>query len=515
VLINLGPLEKLGLETVKKLGQGFLRIAGLDNIEGAAPPQVICAPDFGHVHAVSHVWDNLGISRALGEAGLNGETTFGASELVKLLVVNRICDPCSKLALLDWLDSVIFPGFEDNRPAYQHLLRGMDRLIAVKDKAEPAIAKIFHAKDKAEGDLVFYDITSTWFDGDRSLVEEDIRRFGYSRDGRFDRRQITIGVVMGSNGIPLCHHVFPGNTVDKATVQDVVKDLKARFKLRQVVFVGDRGMLSDDNVDTLLVERFGYIIAHPLRRGALAREGIKLLAGKFNREIDEEQFVEDVSSGIRCVLAYSPKIAAEVREGRRQRIAAADAFVKERQGRLRNPCPRGRKPTVQGTYDRIRDYLRDKGLLSLYQLEIDGKKLKVASDKKTRAWEDVIDGMLLLETTDLVTSAEEIVKRYKELAEIERGWRALKSTMQLRPVYHWTEDRIRAHVFVCVLALQIERWMRNKLKGTSVPTAVRQLRQIKMVEMVSGGKTSKVLTRPTVEQKEVLNKLGVPVPGGG
>jgi hypothetical protein len=257
VLINLGPLDKLGLETVKKLGQGFLRIAGVD-FEGAAPPQVICAPDFGHVHAVSHVWDNLGISRALAEAGLNGDTTFGASDLVKLLVVNRICDPCSKLALLEWLDSVIFPGLEDKRPAYQHLLRGMDRLIAVKDKAEPAIAKIFHPKDKAEGDLVFYDITSTWFDGDRSLVEEDIRRYGY---------------------------------------------------------------------------------------------------------------------------------------------------------------------------------LRDKGLLSLYTLEIEGEKLTVAPDKKARAWEEVIDGMLLLETTDLVTSAEEIVKRYKELAEIERGWRALKSTMQLRPVY--------------------------------------------------------------------------------
>jgi transposase len=170
---------------------------------------------------------------------------------------------------------------------------------------------------------------------------------------------------------------------------------------------------------------------------------------------------------------------------------------------------------VQGTYDRIRDYLRDKGLLSLYKLETEGEKLTVASDKKARAWEDVIDGMLLLETTDLVTSAEEIVKRYKDLAEIERGWRALKSTMQLRPVYHWTEERIRAHVFVCVLALQIERWMRNKLKGISVPTAVRQLRQIKMVEMVSGGKTSKVPTRSTAEQKEVLHKLGVPVPGGG
>src|SRR6266571_5050618 len=376
IIAHLGTVEGLGKDQIERL------IAGLQTAIGKSPDksatcELAFAHDFGHVYAVSHVWDSLGLSLALGRAGLSGETTFNPAELVKLLVVNRICEPCSKLALLEWLDSVCYPGFEEKRPAYQHLLRTMDRLIAVKEKVEPLIAGLFRGRHKIAGDLVFYDITSTWFDGDRSLIEEDIRQFGYSRDGRFDRRQITIGVVMGSNGIPLCHHVFPGNTVDKATVQDVVKDLKARFKLRQVIFVGDRGMLSDDNVDALLVEQFGYIIAHPLRRGTLAREGIKLLAGKFNREIDEEQFVEDVSSGIRCVLAYSPKIAAEVREGRRRRIAAADAFVKERQGRLRKPSPRGRKPTVQGTYDRIRDYLRDKGLLSLYKLGIDGEKLTV------------------------------------------------------------------------------------------------------------------------------------------
>lgn len=511
VLINLGPLDKLGMDTVKKLGQGFLRIAGATH-DSAVLSEAIRAPDFGHVHAVSHVWDALGVSRALSLAGLNGETTFNPAELVKLLVVNRICDPCSKLALLDWLDSVRFPGFEEKRPAYQHLLRAMDRLILVKEKAEPFIAGLFCEKNKPEGDLVFYDITSTWFDGDRSLVEDDIRCFGYSRDGRFDRRQITIGVVMDSDGIPLCHHVFPGNTVDKTTVAEVVADLKNRFNLRGVTFVGDRGMLSDDNIDALLTEEFGYIVAHPLRRGEMAREGVKRMADRFDRNSQEEQYTQDVSSGIRCVLAYSPKIAAEVREGRQKRLAAADAFAKERQTRLKNPSQRGRKPTPQGTYDRIRDYLRDKGLLSLYQMEIVGDKVTVKADKKARDWEETIDGMLLLETTDQTSTPEEVVKRYKELAEIERGWRALKSTLLLRPVYHWTEDRILAHVFICVLALQIERWMRNKLKGISVPAAIRQLRQIKMVEVVEGKKSRILPTRLTAEQKDILNRLGVPAP---
>src|SRR6266545_7904961 len=244
VIINLGPLDKLGMENVKKLGQGFLRIAGIDKVD-TVQSEAVCALDFGHVYAVAQIWDTLGLSRALARAGLGGETTFDPAEIVKLLVTNRICDPCSKLALIEWLDSVPFPGFEVNRPAYQHLLRAMDRLLLVKEKAEPLIARAFRDKGKPEGELVFYDITSTWFDGDRSLVEDDIRRYGYSRDGRFDRRQITIGVVMDSDGIPLCHHVFPGNTVDKSTVTEVVADLKTRFKLSRVIFVGDRGMLSD------------------------------------------------------------------------------------------------------------------------------------------------------------------------------------------------------------------------------------------------------------------------------
>jgi transposase len=103
------------------------------------------------------------------------------------------------------------------------------------------------------------------------------------------------------------------------------------------------------------------------------------------------------------------------------------------------------------------------------------------------------------------------VRRYKELAEIERGWRALKSTLMLRPVYHWTEDRIRAHVFMCVLALQIERWMRNRLVDTSVPVAIRQLKRIKVVEMIEGKRSRTMTTQFTKEQMEILHKLGVPL----
>jgi transposase len=200
-----------------------------------------------------------------------------------MLVVNRICDPCSKLALLEWLESV---DYGQEAPSYHQLLRAMDRLIGVKEAAEVAVAKRLLAEDEAL-DLVFYDITSTYFEGERSLGPEDMRRYGYSRDHRFDRRQVVIGMVMTRSGIPLCHHVFPGNTVDKTTVAAVVEDLKGRFGLKRVVFVGDRGMLSDANIDRIMGEELGFIVAHPLRKNAHAFEVIGKLKSTFSPE-DEQ-----------------------------------------------------------------------------------------------------------------------------------------------------------------------------------------------------------------------------------
>jgi transposase len=459
----------------------------------------LAAKDFGHVYAVCETWNRIGLSEVLARCDLAGEVTFPAADLVRLMVVNRVCDPCSKLALLDWLDGVHFPGYEETRPSYHHLLRAMDRLIAIKEQAEPLLAKRFLSMFDAQVDLVFYDITSTYFEEDRSIVDEDIRRYGYSRDGRFDRRQVTIGVMMTRDGIPLCHHVFPGNTVDKTTVAAVVKDLKKRFSLSRVVFVGDRGMLSDENLEMILSQELGFIVAHLLRRSNIATEVIGEFRRKFDRTKDTEQFADEVRTSLRFVLAYSPTIAREVREERTRRLRRADLFIRDCLHRLENPSFRCRKPTAQGTYDRIRDFLRDHNLLSFYEVDLQDDKVIVAADKKTRGWEDRIDGMLLLETTDLESTPEDVVRRYKELAEIERGRRALKSFLMLRPVYHWTEDRIKANIFLCGLALQIERLMRNRLQSVSVRKAIAQLRRIKAGEMKIKGVKTRTLTQTTEE----------------
>jgi len=512
VLVNLGPVEKLGPETLHKLADGFARAAGSERRSEATAPWPMglhAACDYGHVYAVGAVWDRLGLSAALEAAGITGEAAFPAARLIRLLVLNRLCEPCSKWALLDWLEGV-YTG-EPDPPSYHHLLRAMDRLIAVKPQAEVAVAERLLGKRQAV-DLVFYDITSTYFEGDRSLGEDDLRRFGYSRDGRGDRRQVVIGMVMTREGLPLCHHVFAGNTVDKTTVGEVVRDLKERFGLERVVFVGDRGMLSDGNLEGLLEQELGFIVAHPLRRNAQARQVIGTFARQFTRTGDTEQYFEDGRHGVRFVVAYHPAIARQVRQARQQRLRQADGWLREQLRKLHHPSGRGRPPTAQGTYDRIRDHLRDRGLLGYYEVTLDDDTVTVAKNRKALTWETKIDGVLVLETTDQELPVEEVVRRYKELAEIERGWRCLKSTLLLRPVHHWTERRIRAHIFVCVLALQVERWMRQRLRAadTSVPRALDVLRRIKVGELEVGGERRRFPTRPTPQQAKLLRCLGVP-----
>lgn len=512
VVYNLGSLDKLGMDAVRKLASGFRKIATGQTTDGT----VVSLPegqDFGHLYAVDRTWKNIGLSEALLEAGIAGDAEYPVTELVRLMVINRICDPCSKLALLDWMEDVHVPGFTEKKPSYHHFLRAMDRLIAVKETAEPLVARrLLESSGSSSVDLVFYDITSTYFEGDRSIEEDDIRAYGYSRDGRFDRRQITIGMVMTGNGIPLCHHVFPGNTLDKTTVIEVVRDLKERFDLRRVIFVGDRGMLSDENLEEILTEEFGFIVAHRLRRNVAAAEVIGDLWNKFDRTIEKEQFLSDERTSLRFALAYSPRIAKDARRKREERLSTSDAFIESILHRLANPPVRGRRMTPQGAYDRIRDYLRDHHMLSFYDVSINDGEVRALPDRKTRAWEEKIDGMLLVETTDLTSPPEEVIRRYKELAEIERGFRALKSSLELRPLNHWTEKRIRSHVFLCILALQMERWMRKRLVDISVPKAIAILRRIKAVMLTSPEKNTLMVTKAKGEQKEILRRLGVPSP---
>lgn len=514
VLAHLGSLEALSQGEADNLIRGLNRILGR---EAGADSELLEARDFGHVYAVHKSWEGLKLDQLLRPFLRSEEQEIDPLPLVRLMVINRLCDPCSKLALLEWLEGVAVPGFTSAKPVYPSLLRAMDKLIAHKRGIEPPLARKFLSLDKGQVDLVLYDITSTYFEGERSIKEGDFRQHGFSRDQRPDRRQVVIGMVMTPEGLPLCHHVFCGSTQDKSTVQEVILDLKERFKLRRVIFVGDRGMLSHENLETILEEKLGFIVAHPLRRNPIAREVLEGLAGQFDHRAGAaEQFLVDERQGVRFIVAFDPTMAVQVARERQKRLKKADTFIQEALKRLQHPSGKGSPPTSQGTYTRIHDYLKRRDLLRYYELEVTEREVKVSEKLPARQWEEVCDGVLLLETTDSSLSPQQVVGHYKQLQELERGWRTLKSSLKLRPIYHWTERRIRAHIFLCVLALQVEWVMRQRLRQAgepiSVARALEKLRQIKAGILQIHGVRSTVLTHLTEEHKLLFQKLGLPLP---
>jgi len=516
ILANLGQADKLTDRDVDNIINGLCKILGRPTSEDATWESVW---DFGHVFALLEIWKHLKIGTILKQKAKKTGQSFDLEAHIRLMVVNRLCDPTSKLGLLQWLEGVYLPGINRDEVEYHHLLRAMDWLIEHKEQVEKEIANSLLTLFNRDVDLVFYDITSSYFEGDHSITEDDIRRYGYSRDHRPERRQVVIGVVMTREGIPLCHHVFHGATPDKSTVREVVRDLKERFGLKRVIFVGDRGMLSEENLEYILEEDLGFIVCHRLRQN----NEIKDLITDTHEGLDTDpgagkQYREEERKGVKFVMAYDPEIASAVRKRREAAIEKAQEFIQDIRSRLckaREGKTRGRPLTPEGALLQVRDYLKRHNILRCYELELDPVQgLRVTSNSQARRWEKLIDGKLVVETTLRDLAPELVIKRYKELQIIERGFRCLKSTLKLRPVYHWTERRIRAHVFLCVIALQMERYMTARLEGTkiSVQTALAKLRQIKAGHMMLNSAKTTMLTAPSEEHKAIYRQLELSFP---
>ncbi len=528
VLLHLGNVEDLSGTKVDRLIDGLPRAVGRSTGVEAGEIDVPAALDFGHVWAIVGVWQQLRIGTILKEKAVSSRREFDLEVHIRLMVVNRLCDPRSKLGLLAWLEGVCVPGIDRETVTYDNLLRAMDFLIERKQEIEREVFESVRTLFDEELEMVFYDLTSSYFEGDRSVTAEDVRRYGYSRDHRGDRRQIVIGMVTTTDGIPIAHHLFPGNTLDRKTVEDVVKDLRERPGLSKVTFVGDRGILSAANREAIRGAGMDYLIAHSLRRDADSSELLERCEKSLKEARDAERAVVFAAGmlgerpGDHFAVAYDPEIARTSRENRERRIEKADATVAEILESLRKAQDptvrrRGRKMTTDGAQLRIHDYLRDHEIGRLYEVTLDSSAplgLTVKADEEACAFEKRIDGVLIVEGSRSDLTSAEMITRYKSLAEIERSWRALKSTLRLRPVYHWTEGRIRAHVFICVLALTVERVMRKTLAetGTSVPVALEMLGRIRAGRAQIGRKTVPFLTNVGKNARECYARLGVKVP---
>jgi hypothetical protein len=451
-LANLSSLPAEVIEGLKVLLRGGVAVSSADEafvIERSLP--------HGHVAAV------LGAARACGAEQWFASAPAALRSVVMALLVARVVSPASKLATHRMLRD------ETATHSVSRLLKlgdvELEQVYAALDwlgEAQEGIEKRLARQHLSGSTLVLYDLTSTWVTG-RCC---ELAAHGYSRDGKRDDPQIVFGLVCTREGCPVAVEVFAGNTADPATVASQVDKLKNRYGIEKLAWVGDRGMLTQARIDTVL-RPAGLDWVSSLRApqmAALARE-----KGPFQPSLFDERNLLEVTSeafpGERLIVCRNPLLAEERSRKREALLQATEAELMK----ITDATTRARN-RLKGTEEialrvgRVIDHFR---MGKHFELNITDSSFTWGRKAEQIQQEAALDGLYVVRTSLPATElpAEAAVTAYKDLAVVERAFRSLKTVdLQVRPVFHWNAARVRAHVFLCMLAYYIEWHMREKLK---------------------------------------------------
>ena len=513
VVANFGRVDKLD---AKKIDQTITAL-----LKYASNPAIIRPPveteygrvrDYGNILALEHLWDRLLLGQTI-TAHLNGsKVEFSVADMVKVMVLNRACDPHSKLGVMRWLGTVHIPGLKSEEVDYQHLLRALDYLVEAKESIEKELFNQLLTIFSPKVDLVFYDLTSSYFEGEGP----ELASFGYSRDQRPDRKQIVLALVVTRDGLPITHEVLSGNTPDVTTLAATVEKLSQRFKIGKTIFVCDRGLISEDNLEKLDEFHFPYIIALKPRGNHEAKALYqKNLSGFVKEEsLNGLLIKEKLRNGSRYISCHNPEVAEKKKIKREQYYTKIRAEAQ----RLEKQFQMGRIKELD-LHHRLSETIEKYHMKKHLDPKIENGKLILYIHPEVREQETFLAGKFFLKTNidEKEFPTPEVVRSYKQLQQVERAFRELKDFLKIRPIFHYTDSRVRAHVFVCVLAYLLEQLIGLQLKRASKTVSARRalflLSQLKSIECKANGRSLIVTNQIDSEIESLLEVLDVRKPG--
>jgi len=523
VVYNFGREDAANREALQRLVASVTRFLDPDAALAASADglEFTESRPLGGTWALDALWSRLGIGQVMRTL-LNGRRLDDSAERVLFaLVANRALAPSSKLAAARWAsEDVMIAGLDVTSDDARY--RAMDWLGEIKGELEKKVFDNLADLLNLEVDLLFFDTTSTYFvtENEDEPVARDqngmpvtsettdseegdgrepggFRTWGKSKDYRDDLPQIVIGMAVTRDGIPVRVWCWPGDTSDSALIRQVKDDMRD-WSLSKVIWVADRGFTSAANRRYLRKGGGSYIIGEKLRSGsaeaaaALSRQGrYKDVAG--NLKVKEVRIAEDE----RFVICFNPEAAERDAAVRARMIARLDEMINDSD--QLSPGKRAELRGVISTKPGLNRYLRvtPGGLL-----RIDAARAKA---------EENLDGKYLLRTADPVMTAEDIATGYKQLLQVERGWRDMKQVIDLRPVWHRREHRIRAHVILCWLALLLARIAENAC-GQTWPELRRELDRIHIGTFTGPAGTFRQRTEITKPQAAILKALDISAP---
>ena len=522
--------------------------ARLQLLKGESQPKLkikaaaLGAWDWGPMLVARHFWQELELPAILDALVRGSGDRAECADRALALVTNRLCEPTSEHGMARWLETDYvcdragqrwLPQWREEaerlasqRPRVRVKDRQLrqwyatlDRLVAHKKQIEKELFLRLRHLFALQVDLVFYDLTSTYFEGNGPA---ELAKHGYSRDGKPRNRQVLVGVVM-IDGWPIAHHVFEGNQRDSATVESVLKDLQERFGLRRVVFVGDRGMVTSQNIERLRSGGQGYIVGLNRRRRPEVSRYLERATGTWlecpagiaageKAEVPKTR-VQEVASDqpeVRVFVVHSDeRLSYECaeREKSMQRVREELETLTQRvaAGKLKAPEKIGAAAaSILARHHGIRyyDWKLEDGGFRYFEHPVNLKQ------------EQALEGKYLIQTEEPNLSALEAVEIYKELSEVERAFSELKDVIEMRPIYHQKARRVQAHIFVASLAFLLDRALEKKLKAAGLDLSSKEawqiLKTVRVVEIDLGhGEQQRSVTQGTPRAARILRALGI------
>lgn len=480
-LLEHGDLERVITQLVEQCPT--VRIL---RAQTAGTLQVLDDKVWGPALVFDRLWDELGLRTLLPDLSKRQRFDFNWERMVFAQALQRLLAPGSDLAGSKWIDTVHAPGFAPLR--LPHFYRSLGFLWNKKEAIEAALYRRNLDLFNQDLDLVFFDTTTTYFEG-TSLA--GWAKLGKSKDHRADHLQLVVGVVMRPDGVPVACEIWPGNTADVKTLLPVAHSLQKRFHIQKVVVVCDRGMVSKANLDALTAANYEYIVGMKMRNLVEVRDEVLGRAGRYH-EVSETLAVKEVwVDDRRYVICYNPEEAKKDRYDR-------DAILAKMREKLASG---GLKKLIAN-----RGYRRF--------LKVQGGAAAINSQAIAR--EARYDGKYVLRTTTSMPAGD-VAEAYKQLTWIERLWRELKDVMEIRPIFHWRKrENVKGHIFTCFLALHLAALLKRKLAHAKLAPqwdeVIRDLSQMRAVVVDLGGEPYLLRSPLKGCAGHVLGAVGIKAP---
>ena len=484
---------------------------------------------FGGVWLAWTLWKTLQLDSFCERHLPKGREDVAWSQVAAILVIARLCEPSSELHIAeDWyrrtaLEDLL--GIPDEKVHHTRLYQGLDRLLEHKSKLEAHIKERLGGLFSLEYDLLLYDVTSTYFEGE--ALGNSLAKRGYSRDGRSDCKQVCIGLIVTREGYPLGYEVFAGNRVDVSTVQEIVEKIEGLYGKAGRVWVMDRGMCSEENLDWLRQGERRYLVGTP-------RSEMK----KWAKELTQAEGWQQVRDGLEVKICTGPPgdetfLLCRSADRQRKEQGMHERFtrrIRDELGSLGRRLKRARKPIAKSEVDRQIGRILERNSRAAgkfrVSVEVDPRRrstliLKWTERRDWKQWATLTEGTYILRSNVADWSAEELWRTYVQLYQAEAAFRISKSDLSVRPIWHQGKERVQAHILVCFLAFclwkVLEGWQQRAGLGNSPRTILEELGRIQCVDvllpLVEGPELRlRCVVEPDKAQAILLERLGLGMP---